>query len=115
MWTSRIISPANDVVNHRFSHYDATDHQYSQVVDSYFNQLRQRIVPVAPRSRNIGTSMVFIHSFILFAFINYSTKLQLIIIHLAGSPGSYFAYLKDCLKKKSKKLECKLSVAEQKY
>ena len=56
------------------------------------------------------------HSFIhLFAFINYSTKLQLIIIHLAGSPGSYFAYLKDCLKKRSKKLECKLSVAEQKY
>ena len=53
--------------------------------------------------------------FILFAFINYSTKLQLIIIHLAGSPGSYFAYLKDCLKKRSKKLECKLSVAEQKY
>ena len=54
-------------------------------------------------------------SFHLFAFINYSTKLKLIIIHLAGSPGSYFAYLKDCLKKRSKKLECKLSVAEQKY
>ena len=52
---------------------------------------------------------------IFFAFINYSTKLKLIIIHLAGSPGSYFAYLKDCLKKRSKKLECKLSVAEQKY
>ena len=59
----------------------------------------------------------FIHSFhfIYFAFINYSTKLKLIIIHLAGSPGSYFAYLKDCLKKRSKKLECKLSVAERKY
>ena len=53
--------------------------------------------------------------FILFAFINYSTKLHVIIIHLAGSPGSYVAYLKDCLKKRSKKLECKLSMAEQKY
>ena len=64
-----------------------------------------------------GSSSFFIFfiSFFLFAFINYSTKLQLIIIHLAGSPGSYFAYLKDCLKKRSKKLECKLSVAEQKY
>ena len=38
-------------------------------------------------------------------------------MHLAGSPGSYFAYLKDCLKngvKIKKKLECTLSVAEQK-
>ena len=26
--------------------------------------------------------------FILFAFINYSTKLHIVIIHLAGSPGS---------------------------
>ena len=51
--------------------------------------------------------------FILFAFINYSTKLHVIIIHLAGSPGSYFAYLRECLKKRSKKLECKLSMAEQ--
>ena len=49
--------------------------------------------------------------FILFAFINYDTKLHIVIIHLAGSPGSYFAYLKDCLKKRSKKLECKLSMA----
>ena len=57
----------------------------------------------------------FIHSFHLFAFINYRTKLHVIIIHLAGSPGSYVAYLKDCLKKRSKKLECKLSMAEQKY
>ena len=47
--------------------------------------------------------------------MNYSTKLHIIIIHLAGSPGSYFAYLKNCLKKRSKKLECKLSMAEQKY
>ena len=54
-------------------------------------------------------------SFLFFAFINYSTKLHVIIVHLAGSPGSYFAYLKDCLKKRSKKLECKLSMAEQKY
>ena len=64
------------------------------------------------------TKESFIHSFfsfIYFAFINYCTKLKLIIIHLAGSPGSYFAYLKDCLKKRSKKLECRLSVAEQKY
>ena len=65
------------------------------------------------------TSLVVIQfssvQFILFAFINYSTKLHVIIIHLAGSPGSYFAYLKDCLKKRSKKLECKLSMAEQKY
>ena len=53
--------------------------------------------------------------FILFAFINYSTKLHIVIMHLAGSPGIYFAYLKDCLKKRSKKLECKLSMAEQKY
>ena len=60
--------------------------------------------------------IVFIsfHLFLL-AFINYSTELHVIIIHLAGSPGSYFAYLKDCLKKRSKKLECKLSMAEQKY
>ena len=55
----------------------------------------------------------FIH--FIFAFINYSTKLHVIIMHLAGSPGSYFAYLKDCLKKRNKKLECKLSMAEQKY
>ena len=39
----------------------------------------------------------------------------MIIMHLAGSPGSYFAYLKDCLKEWSKKLECTLSMAEQKY
>ena len=38
---------------------------------------------------------------------NYNT-------HLAGSPGSYLACLKDCLKKRSKKLECKLSKAEEK-
>ena len=55
--------------------------------------------------------LIYVHfMFILFAFINYSTKLHVIIIHLAGSPGSYFAYLKDCLKKRSKKLECKLSL-----
>ena len=53
--------------------------------------------------------------FFLFDFINYSTKLHVIIIHLASSPGSNFAYLKDCLKKRSKKLECKLSMTEQKY
>ena len=37
-------------------------------------------------------------------------------MHLAGSPGSYFAYLKDCLEKwsKNKKLECTLSMVEQK-
>ena len=35
-------------------------------------------------------------------------------MHLAGSPGSYFAYLKDCLKEWSRKLECKLSMAEAK-
>ena len=37
-------------------------------------------------------------------------------MHLAGSPGSYFAYLKDCLEEwsKTKKLECTLSMAEQK-
>ena len=67
----------------------------------------------------IAMGTPFFHSFIFFIFyfpfINYSTKLQLIMIHLAGSPGSYFAYLKDCLKKRSKKLECKLSIAEQKY
>ena len=29
-------------------------------------------------------------------------------MHLAGSPGSYFAYIKDCLEEwsKNKKLEC---------
>ena len=31
----------------------------------------------------------FIFQFILFAFINYNTKLHIVIIHLAGSPGSY--------------------------
>ena len=36
-------------------------------------------------------------------------------MHLAGSPGSYFAYLKVCLKEWSKKLQCILSMAEQKY
>ena len=35
-------------------------------------------------------------------------------MHLAGSPGSYFAYLKDCLKEWSRILECKLSMAETK-
>ena len=32
-------------------------------------------------------------------------------MHVAGSPGSYFAYLKDCLEEwsKNKKLECTLS------
>ena len=34
-------------------------------------------------------------------------------MHLAGSPGRYFAYLEDCLKEWSKKLECTLSMAEQ--
>ena len=33
----------------------------------------------------------------------------MIIMHLAGSPGGYFAFLKDCLKEWSKKLECTLS------
>ena len=42
--------------------------------------------------------------------------ITIIIMHLAGSPGSYFAYLKDCLEEwsKNKKLECTLSMAEQK-
>ena len=37
-------------------------------------------------------------------------------MHLAGSLGSYFAYLKDYLEEwsKNKKLECTLSMAEQK-
>ena len=46
--------------------------------------------------------------------------ITIITMHLAGSPGSYFAYLKDCLeewsknkKKIKKKLECTLSMAEQ--
>ena len=30
--------------------------------------------------------------FILFAFINYSTKLHVIIIHLAGSPGAQMCH-----------------------
>ena len=29
--------------------------------------------------------------------------ITIIIMHLAGSPGSYFAYLKDCLEEWSKK------------
>ena len=43
--------------------------------------------------------------------------ITIIIMHLAGSPGSYFAYLKDCLEEwsKTKKLECTLSMAEQKW
>ena len=28
--------------------------------------------------------------------------ITIIIMHLAGSPGSYFAYLKDCLEERSK-------------
>ena len=43
--------------------------------------------------------------------------ITIIIMHLAGSPGSYFAYWKDCLEewsKNKKKLECTLSIAEQK-
>ena len=36
-------------------------------------------------------------------------------MHLAGSPGSYFAYLKDCLEEwsKNKKLECTLSMGRK--
>ena len=30
------------------------------------------------------------------------TIITIIIMHLAGSPGSYFAYLKDCLEEWSK-------------
>ena len=41
--------------------------------------------------RRTGCSSV---QFILFFFINYNTKLHIVIIHLAGSPGSYFAYLR---------------------
>ena len=42
--------------------------------------------------------------------------ITIIIMHLAGSPGSYFSYLKDCLEEwsKNRKLECTLSMAEQK-
>ena len=42
--------------------------------------------------------------------------ITIIIMHLAGSPGSYFAYLKDCLEEwgRNKKLECTLSMAEKK-
>ena len=42
--------------------------------------------------------------------------ITIIIMHLAGIPGSYFAYLKDCHEEwsKNKKLECTLSMAEQK-
>ena len=36
-------------------------------------------------------------------------------MHLAGSQASNFAYLKDYFKEWSKKLQCKLSLAEQKY
>ena len=41
--------------------------------------------------------------------------ITIITMHLAGSPGSYFAYLKDCLEEwsKIKKLDCTLSMAEQ--
>ena len=35
-------------------------------------------------------------------------------MHFASSPGSYFAYLKDYPKEWSRKLECKLSMAETK-
>ena len=49
----------------------------------------------------------------LFAFISSNIILiTILIIYLAGSPGSYFAYLKDCLKEWRKKLECTLSMAE---
>ena len=66
-------------------------------------QLRREIVcSLCCHQRHILNSKASIVH--LFAFINYSTKLPVIIIHLAGSPGSYFAYLKDCLKKSSKKL-----------
>ena len=78
-------------------------------------RLPKQYHPLLEKEKHLFFFHSFIHSFIYFAFINYSTKVKLIIIHLAGSPGSYFAYLKDCLKKRSKKLECKLSVAEQKY
>ena len=65
-------------------------------------------------------SFIFSFSFIFyFAFINYSTKLKLIIIHLAGSPGSYFAYLKDlglstsCSKMSEKLLKFSQKVAQK--
>ena len=80
-----------------------------------FIYLHSFSVIITERHKEYLDSSVQSIFFILFAFINYSTKLQVIIIHLAGSPGNYFAYLKDCLKKRSKKLECKLSMAEQKY
>ena len=47
--------------------------------------------------------------------MNLILLITMIIMHLAGTSGSYFAYLKDCLKEWSKKLECTLSMAERKY
>ena len=73
--------------------------QTSEFCGLYCNQVTLRIV-YSPLQNSREFSSV---QFILFAFINYSTKLHIIIIHMAGSPGSYFAYLKDCLKKRSKK------------
>ena len=41
--------------------------------------------------------------------------ITIIIMHLAGSPGSYFAYSKDCLEEWSKKIKKKIIENETKY
>ena len=37
--------------------------------------------------------------------------ITIIIMHLAGSPGSYFAYLKDCLEEWSKNKKTRMYTA----
>ena len=50
----------------------------------------------------------------LFAIIKYNTNYNNNNT-LGRQSKKQYAYLKDCFKKWSKKLECKLSLAEQKY
>ena len=56
----------------------------------------------------------FIYFSLLFAIVKYNINFNNNST-LGRQSKKQYAYLKDCFKKWSKKLECKLSLAEQKY
>ena len=60
------------------------------------------------------TSQAFSVSVFLFAIVKYNINYNNNST-LGRQSKKQYAYLKDCFKKWSKKLECKLSLAEQKY
>ena len=63
---------------------------------------------------DLSVFQFFFFSVFLFAIVKYNINYNNNRT-LGRQSKKQYAYLKDCFKKWSKKLECKLSLAEQKY